>query len=266
MLFGEIMAEFDHVDDPDVLERMETRSALRAALNMIRPENWWGTGLNPKVLFAIARDDGIPVVWVPQSAILLELATASDRNARMSILHTQKREIIDHCKRIIRLCGDPWITNEYALTGKAFAAYEDGHVEAAMALAVSVSEPLAIWASTPRVQFFKSEAEQEAWKKRRGNRKYEWATLELSAAEADLSQDKWFYKSLIAPIERFFTKWFPDSGYNPPDSLSRHVVAHQPTQEHFSSENALLSLMLTTSLLYAVQEWSEQVRWMDDEI
>ncbi len=74
--FGAVIAEFDHVDDPDVFERMKNMPALRTALVMKRPENWWGTGLNPKVLFAIAKDDGIPVAWVPPSAVLIDLAAA----------------------------------------------------------------------------------------------------------------------------------------------------------------------------------------------
>ena len=266
MIFGDVMAEFDHVDDPDVLERAKTNPALYEALQMIRPENWWGTGLNPKVLFEIARDDGIPVVWVPPSKVLLDLVTAPDRNARMSVLLARKQEIVDHCKVITRYCDDPWVADACVLTEAAIAAYEGGHHEAAMALAVSVSEPLAIWASTPRWQFFKSEAAQEKWEKYRGKKKYMWATFELSDAKADLSYPHdWSYKALIAPIPLFFTEWFPDSGDEPPNSLSRYVVAHQPTQQHFSPENALLSLMLATSLLYATQEWSEEVRRMDGE-
>ncbi|SRR6266849_3607429 len=261
---SDVIAEFNHVDDPDVFERMKTTPALRAALEMIRPENWWGTGLNPKVLFAIARDGGIPVAWVPSSAVLLELATAPDRNARMSVLLARKQEIVDHCKVVIRHCDDPWVADMHALTGKAIAAYEDGHREAAMALAVSVGESLAIWASTPRIQGFKSEAEQEAWEKSRKKvGKYGWATLELSIVGADFSQYKVPRQVLIAPIHRFFTKWYPDSGQEPPDGLSRHVVAHQPTQQHSSPENALLSLMLVTSLLREMQAWSEEVRSMD---
>lgn len=50
MNFGDIMAEFDCVNAPDVLERMKTNPALHAALQMTRPEKWWGTGLNPKVV------------------------------------------------------------------------------------------------------------------------------------------------------------------------------------------------------------------------
>jgi hypothetical protein len=72
-------------------------------------------------------------------------------------------------------------------------------------------------------------------------------------------------KVLIAPIHRFFTGWYPDRGQKPPDGLSRHVVAHQPTQQHFSPENALLSLMLVTSLLREEQAWAEEVRRQDFE-
>jgi hypothetical protein len=198
--------------------------------------------------------------------VLHDLAAAPDRDARMLILLHRKQEIIDNCKEITRHCNDPWIADNCWLIGKAIAAYEAGHYEAAMALAVNISDGLAIWASTPRTLLFKSEAAEEIWKKSRGNSKYKWAAFELSEPIANLSYDHgWYYKALIAPIPLFFKNWFPASGDDPPKSLSRHVVAHQPTRQHFSPENALLSLMLVTSLLYAMQEWSEVVRLTDDE-
>jgi hypothetical protein len=252
--FGDVMAEFDHVDDPDVLERMETTPALRAALEMLRPENRWGTGLDPKVLLAIARDDAIPVVWVPLSTVLSDLAAASDHEARMSMLHLRRQEIVDHCKAIICLCDDPWLTDEHMLAQKAMAAYEDGHREAAMALAVCIGEPLAIWASTPRCQLFHSEADREEWeRKRKKVGKYEWAALEVSATGIDPSRYEVIRQALIAPIPSFFTEWRPDKGLKFPDHLSRHVVVHQPALLHFSPENALLSLMLVASFLYSMQ-------------
>lgn len=258
--FGDVIAEFAHVDDPDVLERMKTTPALETALLLKRPNNWWGTGLNPKVLFTIAKDEGIPVAYVPSAEILIDLAAAPDRNARMAILLVRKQEIINQCKDIINDCDDPWIVNERALVGKAVAAYEDGHLEAATALAVSVGESLATWASTPRSKFFNSEEEKEAWEKsRKVNSKYKWAELELSRAENDISP----HKILMAPIPQFFKSWKPNKGQKPPKFLSRHVVAHQPTLEHFSPENALLALMLVTSILHDIQEWSEEVRSMD---
>lgn len=260
--FGDVIAEFDHVDDPDVLERMKTMPALHTALVLTRPENWWGTGLDPKLLFAIAKDDGIPVAWVPPSAVLLELAVAPDRKTRMSVLLSHKQEIVNQCKEIILNIYDPWIANERVLIEKAIEAYEDGHLEAATALAVCIGEPLAIWASEPRYKVFMSEADKEAWKKsHKKNSKYKWAAFELKIAEDDLSQDEF----LMAPIPSFFTEWYPDSKQELPEGLSRHVVIHNPTVDHFSPQNALLSLMLDTSILHVMQAWCEQVRFMDSE-
>jgi hypothetical protein len=48
-----------------------------------------------------------------------------------------------------------------------------------------------------------------------------------------------------------------------PGELSRHVVAHSATVAHFSQENALLALMLVTSILREMHEWCEEVRSMD---
>lgn len=264
-----IMDAYDHVDDPDVLERAKTNSALYDTLLMLRPRNWWGTGLNPKVLFEIAKDDGIPIVEVPPSHVLLDLAAAPDRNARMAVLLALKREIVDQCKAITLDCDDPWAADACELIGRAIAAYEDGHHEAAMALAVSVSELLAIWASTPRFQAFESPAAREKDVEHRekiSSRRYTWAAYELSDEKADLvCGDEWNYRALIAPIPLFFTGWSPDKGLEPPKSLSRHVVAHQPTRQHFSPENALLSLMLATSLLRYQQDCFETFRYMDQE-
>lgn len=261
--FDDNMDVFGPVDDSDVLEFDE---------QWFQPRNWWSTGLDPKVLFEIARVDGIPVVEVPSSEILLNLAAAPDRNARMSVLLDREQEIVDQCKDLVFEYNDPWATDARELTGKAIAAYEGGHYEAAMALAVSVSEPLAIWSSTPRFQAFDGKAAYEKdqeHRKKLSNSKYKYkrAAYELSDEKAVLTcGDDWYYRALIAPIPLFFTIWYPDGELEPPKSLSRHVVAHQPTRQHFSSENALLSLMLATSLLCYQQSCFETFRDMDRDI
>ena len=42
----------------------------RGQSQMIRPENWWGVGVDPLVLYRIAEEDGIPVAWVPDQSVL----------------------------------------------------------------------------------------------------------------------------------------------------------------------------------------------------
>jgi hypothetical protein len=159
----EVIAEFDHVDDPDVLERIKSSPALRIALEMTRPQNWWGASLDPNALFAIAKNDGIPVAWVPPATVLVALVAEPDRATRMTVLRAHEQEIIDQCRALVGECRDPEVADKRELVRAAMAAYEDGHREAAMALAVSVGEPLAIWASIPRVQSFESAAELDAW-------------------------------------------------------------------------------------------------------
>lgn len=70
MPFSDFIAELQHVDDPDVLDRVKTSPALRLALGMVRPENWWGVGVEPETLRRIAEEDGIPVAWVPRREVL----------------------------------------------------------------------------------------------------------------------------------------------------------------------------------------------------
>jgi hypothetical protein len=95
--------------------------------------------------------------------------------------------------------------------------------------------------------------------------KYRWAEYELATVGVNLSRYEFKYQVLIAPIPRFFTPWYPDAGVPAPETLSRYVVAHQPTVSHFSVENALVSLMLATSLLREQQAWAEEVQSMEME-
>ena len=261
--FSDIAAEFVHVDEVDVLSRIDSSPALRVALEMSRPRNWWGCGIDPECLRTMSENDGIPVAWVPPSNVLVELVDGHDRTARIGILNTHKAVIIEQCVELLGECDDPWLADDTALISRAVAAYAGGFHEAAMALAVSVGEPLATWASTPRVHAFKDRTEEANWETSRKGSKYKWASTELAAIGTDISAYRFLESVLIAPIPKFFTPWYPEAGSPPPVELSRHVVAHQATRAHFSQENTLISLMLVVSILRAQQAWCQEVRMMD---
>lgn len=263
--FSDVVAQFPHVDDHDVLQKMESSPALGLALEMTRPRNWWGSGIDPTLLRTISEQDGIPVAWVPPANVLVGLVRASDRSERLEHLMTHQDEITAQCAELLAECCDPWLTDDQALVGKALDAYRQGHHEAAMALAVSVGEPLAAWASTPRVRAFENTTDRDAWEKIRAGSKYRWASKELATIGADISSYVFLESVLMAPIPRFFTPWTPESGKPAPEALSRNVVAHQATLAHFTRENALVGLMLDISILRAQQEWSQDVRTMDYE-
>lgn len=263
-LFRDVIAERAHIDDADVLARMKSSEALRTALEMYRPRNWWGVPVSPHRLVEISETDGIPLVWLPSSEILVELAVATDREARSSVLLNHESQILEDCSRLLGDCTDPWISDQATLARSVLSAYCAGHREAAMALAVSIGESLAVWASIPRVKSYYSRADRELWEhvlKKVG--KYRWAKYGLEAEKFAAPHDDFMWRALAAPIPKFFARWHPESGEPAPQELSRHVVAHQPTLEHFAPPNPLIAIMLVTSLLRAQEEWSKEVRVTD---
>ncbi|WP_446212205.1 hypothetical protein [Micromonospora sp. IBSANI012] len=261
---GDILKCRDQVDDLDVIERAASSPALQAALEWSRPPNLWGAGVDPHLLFRLARDAGIPLAWVPRREIVRMLVAVPTRSALSEVLAEQCPLVVEDCAEAVSECVDERMQDQVPLAEAAIAAYRTGHVEAAMALAVSLGEPLAAWASTPRVRVYDSRDERDAWERRRGRNKYLWAKLELEANPLDPSFG--FTAQLVmAPIPRFFTPWFPRSGDSPPDALSRHVVAHQPTVKHFTPENSLLAIMLMASLLRQQQAWCEELGPSDAE-
>ena len=54
---------------------------------------------------------------------------------------------------------------------------------------------------------------------------------------------------MILPLLKFYDDWHPKSGMSAPTDLSRHVTAHQATAAHYTTVNALVAVMLMTSLL-----------------
>lgn len=256
----EILDQFDHVDDADVLEKAKTNRALSAALRLIRPKNWRGCGLRPEQILPVAVDGGIPVVWVPPISVLKALVAAAPVD-RMGVLMASEAEVVAQCRLLLEECSDSWVSEMRTLIGRSLDAYQAGFHEAAMALAVAIGEPLALWASVPRVQTFENSQAEQDWEAKRKKSKYMLAKLELAAAGPDAPKPvRAKRKALIAPIPKFFTPFYAEQDEKIPDTVSRHATVHQPTIEHLSKENALLAVMLCVSLLREQQDWAEEIR------
>ncbi len=175
-------------------------------------------------------------------------------------------EVVVACHGLLMECDDPWVADDHALISRALAAYEASFYEAAMALAVAVGEPLALWASEPRVQSFDSEAEKSEWEARKKKAgRYGVAKLELGAVNPGdkLSRVEILRHALIGPIDKFFTPFHAKAGERIPPTVSRHATVHKPTVAHMTQPNALVALMLDVSILRQQQEWAEEVR-MDE--
>jgi hypothetical protein len=264
---GDTLARMPFIDDLDAADRATSDDSMRSALTMSRPENWWGTGASHDLLRA-ARDEGLPLAWVPRRKTIKLLNAAADADARLAILVAHRDEIVSDCEDLLDYCTEPDLRSQVGLAQRAIAALRHGHHEAAMALAVALGESLAVWASTPRVRGFDSKQDQADWealrKDRRTGGKYNYARIEIARLPPG-NVEFWDFNDhvLMAPVPRFFTSFYPERGDVLPTSLSRHAVVHQPTLAHFSDTNALLSIMLVCSILRSQEEWIEEVRFQD---
>lgn len=184
----------------------------------------------------------------------------------MSVLMASETEVVAQCRLLLDECSDPWVSEMRTLIGRSLDAYQAGFHEAAMALAVAVGEPLALWASVPRVQMFESSQAEQEWEAKRKKREYRYklAEIELEAVDPDAPKSvKAHRNALIAPIPKFFAPYHGEQDEKIPDTVSRHATVHQPTIEHLSKENALLAVMLCVSLLRQQQDWAEEIRDYD---
>ena len=250
---GDIRDRFDQVDDPDAAERARSDPALAAAMNWLRPRNWHGTGLTPDRILPIAEENGIPIVWVPSAEVIQELA-AADPQHRIGVLCSHTDAVLDQCDSLLDRCDDPAIGDARPLAQRALSALRDGHHEAAMALAVNVAEALALWISDRRDFMFESDEQ------RIGKRSYRLAANRLKRLDSAERRSRFDveHQALLAPIPQFFVDFSADRGDPIPNTASRHATVHKPTCEHLSLANALLSVMLCTSLIRHQQ-------WMLDE-
>ena len=251
--FRDIRAQFDHVDDPDALERAKSNPALAHAMDWLRPKNWHGCALTPNQIVPIADESGIPIAWVPSAEVLAQIA-AVDVSDRIGVLLSHEDEVLGQCESLLLSCSDPLIDDAQSLAQRALLAFHAGHHEAAMALAVNVAEGLALWASRRRDFMFEGRQSDEAAESQVSGYALAGEKLRLLDSKEHRSRFDVVHEALLAPIPSFFAKYRIEDGDPIPDTASRHATVHQPTCAHLSRSNALLSLMLCVSLLRH-QQW-----------
>lgn len=203
------------------------------------PPNWSGA-ISIEQAIDLAST-GLPVVWVPPSTVLGALAAAPDRSAQMAVLQSREDELHEDASRVLSEVTSTELAGQVLLARRSVEARAAGHHEAAQALAVAVSETIVT----------------KHFAQTRGYRGYrevkEAATLGLDAFE-NLAIAEWRLMLAMAPISTFYAPWYPNRGTPAPEALSRHVTVHHAIPEHYNVDNALVAVLLQTSVLRAFQD------------
>lgn len=200
-----------------------------------RPPNW-PSGIKIDRVIGVIQDEGLPLVWVPRAEIVSEVLAAPNRSARVGVLLDHIDELIEDCREVLDEISHVSLTGQLPLARKALEALEAGHAEAAQALAVVVTETAVARGISGKYQDVKNQVLFDP-------EFVHYTQLRLRAA--------------LAPIGPFYTQWYASSGTPAPEGLSRHVAVHQADMDHYTPGNAVVAVLLATSVLRALQEFQE---------
>lgn len=213
-------------------------AAFSAILEQLRnslPPNW-PSDVDEHALLAVVQDEGIPLVWVPRAEIVDAVLGAADRNARLELLVEYQHMIVDDCREVLAAMDAEGLSGQVPLASKAVEALAGDHFEAAQALAVVVTETAVAQSISGKYEVVKKQVLFDP-------QLVPYGLLRLNAA--------------LAPIGRFYTIWWAGSGDPKPQELSRHVSVHHADAGHYTEANAVIAVMLVTSVLRALQELQE---------
>lgn len=214
----------------------ETLKAFEPFLAKLRerlPPNW-PRGIDFDKAAWVIQEEGIPLVWVPPEQIVTALLDAPDRSARLAILLENKEEIAETCTDVLNGLAGHLTTGQVPLATKAVEAFAAGHVEAAQVLAVVVTE-------TAVAKVFPGHGYRQVQESVRFDKEQMTiGALRMAAA--------------LAAIAPFYTSWYPRSEKPPPEELSRHVTVHFADQVHYTEQNAVVAVLLATSILRALED------------
>ena len=206
------------------------------------PQNW-PANVSARLWAAqsIIEAEGIPLAHAPRADVVGLVFEAASRNDRVKVLLAHQNEILDDCDQALAVDLHSHVIGQVPLIRQAVASYRSGHVAASQALSVVVCDTLI-----------------------RANVASKHTTAKTTAAGADLKlaimADILRMELALAPVVKLLTEWSPESGKPEPKELSRHVSIHHATDARLREDNALIALMLATSLIRGLSEMHE---WFD---
>jgi hypothetical protein len=202
------------------------------------PPNWqfaadWPTLI---IISETVEQDGIPLAWVPRSDIVVALVHAEGIEARRAILANHEADIIQDCFNCLDDIDAPELAEFVANTREAARAFQDQHSKPAQAFATVVLDAvLRLLFATPSFSY--------------GGIRHPlagvWDNAPLRYIRSAL---------VLAAIPGALEQFWPHRGDPVPVRFNRHASAHTVHAGQFTRTNALVAIMIITSLLREAQE------------
>ncbi len=207
------------------------------------PRNWeQEPDLDIDAAISIIVDEGIPLVWVPRAAIVAALVAAADAEARDEILLASRDEIADDCRAVLGEITAPELKPLAELAAEAVTALRDGHRSSAQALAGNIFDTLLRDAARRGVIFAGPPV---------GYFKYDKIRKQITPVSDDTVIRRFRADCVLSASLLALQPYDPSSP--PPARFVRHATAHCARPEQYTPVNAIVAVMLMTSMLREAQ-------------
>jgi hypothetical protein len=207
------------------------------------PPNWWSVAQLDDDAAMTIMQEGIPLAWVPRAAVVADLIAAPDPAARDAILVAKAPEVVADCRRCLAEVVDGDLQDLAALTGDALRALEQASPTAAQALAANVFDTLlrdmrhrgTLFSGSPR------------WFK------YRHVTGGITPVSEETLVGVYRATCVLTPVLKALAEFNVETD-PAPGRFTRHATAHRAGSIQYTPANAVIAIMLTTSLLREAQE------------
>jgi hypothetical protein len=205
--------------------------SLHKLTERILPPNWKEVD-HPDydAIETILVDEGVPLAWVPRAEILQVLFDAPDAQARRKIIGRRWRQVVTDCESVLNEVSHPALRCHRPFATDVVNALRGGHVSSAQALAANLLD------SILRRNFDKGDFKDVTTNKKGGNR-FDIDSYQIKAAFT------------LGPVWRAYAEYWQSQGDPIPRRFGRHPSAHAVSRTQYSRINAVIALMIVTSLL-----------------
>jgi hypothetical protein len=188
-------------------------------------------------------NEGIPLIWVPGAPVVRRLLRAGNAEARLAILKECRHEIANDCAAVLEDVTAHELLPLAGLAADASRALRERHCAASQALSANVFDTWLrgaarrgiLFSFPPRARF-----------------RYQRVRAQMHRVNGDVRLAELKASGALTPVIMALAEFDPDDGVAP-TSFGRHATAHAAGPEQYSDTNAVIALMLTTSVLRQAQ-------------
>jgi hypothetical protein len=201
---------------------------IRRRIKGIFPENWKEVkNLSFSKIKIILLEEGIPLAWVPRGSIVQSLLNAENAAARRKIVGRNWQIIAVDCDALLEKVQHSQLKPDVNLTKQSISALREGHAAASQALSANLLDSV-----------MRRHIDESLRKK-------------ITNSNNKLDMDDFILREsvVLAPIWQGFASYWPNKGDPIPYRFTRHASAHGVSRRQYSKINAVVALMLVSSLL-----------------